>query len=166
MQALIQTSDTPPHIATAASLIGERETALNDSKFIRSIWAKLNIPWLKNAPWCGGFVAYCLDVWGLPYQNSPYRALEWANYGSACVIPHLGCIAVLKRKGGGHVAFVIGYRIIAGESWLLLLGGNQSDSVSLTAVRSSNVECFRGLQKHGLPLYPASYFSKQISNFA
>lgn len=170
MQALIQTPDTPPHLATAASLIGLRETALNDSPFIRSIWARLNIPWLKNAPWCGGFVAYCLDAWKIPYQKSPYRALEWVNYGGACVLPHLGCIAVLKRKGGGHVAFVIGCRIIAGESWLLLLGGNQGDAVSITPVRESSVECFRavpdGLKKVALPEYPYSYFTKQTTGFA
>lgn len=163
MQALIQAPDTPAHLAVAANLIGQRESALNDSPFIRSLWARLNIPWLKNAPWCGGFVAYVLDVCKLPYQKSPYRALEWANYGGACALPHLGCVAVMERKGGGHVAFVVGGRVIAGEQWYLLLGGNQGDAVSIMAVKESSIKCYRavpdGLQKAKVPLYPYSYFA-------
>lgn len=160
----------PAHIVVASNYIGQRESDINDSPFIRSIWARLNIPWLKNAPWCGGFVAFALDKCGLPYQNKPYRALEWASYGNSCVIPHLGCVAVLKRKGGGHVAFVVGMRFIAGENWLLLLGGNQGDAVNITPVKADSIECYRGvpdgLQKKPIPEYPYEYFKAANKGFA
>lgn len=152
----------PPHIGIAAQYLGQRETeAMNKSPFIRSIWARFGVGWLLGQPWCGGFVAHCLDVCSLPYVKTFYRALDWAKYGGGQIAPHEGCIGVIRRKGGGHVGFIVGQTIIAGELFYLLLGGNQGDSVSVVTVKSSDFECYRSVPD-GLTKYPLPTFGSKM----
>lgn len=44
------------------------------------------------------------------------------------LLPELGCIVVFTRQGGGHVGFAVG-RDKFGN--LLILGGNQSDAMTI-----------------------------------
>lgn len=89
--------------------------------------------------WCGTFVAHCLRVAGLAYPKQWYRALDYANYGLPLSKPVYGCIAVLKRAGGGHVGFVVGENE---KGDLLLLGGNQNNAVNISAFSKERVVCY------------------------
>ena len=104
-------------------------------------WIRSLKGWFKDdeTPWCGTFVAHCLDVAGLPIPKHWYRAKAYLDYGAACnkdSIP-FGAICVKGRTGGGHVFFAVarspdGQRIYG-------LGGNQSNMVNIAAFRLSDI---------------------------
>lgn len=88
-----------------------------------------------ETPWCGLFVGHTLGVAGRHVIKDWYRAAAWAGAGLTKLDkPAYGCIVTFTRQGGGHVGFV------AGEDkngHLLVLGGNQSNRVSIAAFPKS-----------------------------
>lgn len=123
----------PQWIAIARSLIGTRETpgASNNAKIMS--WANklgakvLGITYPGDAtPWCGLFVAHCVNSAGLKPAAIAIRAKSWATWGFA-VRPCLGAVLVFGREGGGHVGFYVG----EDASHYFVLGGNQGDAVSI-----------------------------------
>lgn len=94
-------------------------------------WLRKLRAWWKDdeTPWCGTFVAHCLQETGLPVIKNWFRAKEWASYGVALrgnnVAP--GAILVFVRQGGGHVGFYVG----EDASFYFVLGGNQSNGVNI-----------------------------------
>jgi uncharacterized protein (TIGR02594 family) len=99
-------------------------------------WAKALGGWVagyfKNddIPWCGLFMAHVLGA-TLPEEllpSNPLSAKAWASFGRPLNVPSLGCVLVFSRSGGGHVGLYVGETMTA----YLVLGGNQSNSVSLT----------------------------------
>ena len=64
-----------------------------------------------------------------PVKNS-FRAREWESFGKKLQDPVYGAIGVKHRKGGGHVAFVVGKS--ADGASLYMLGGNQQDRVQIS----------------------------------
>lgn len=83
-----------------------------------------------ETPWCGTFVAHCIEHAGYSVPKYWMRAREWTNWGRALDVPVVGCIVVFERRGGGHVGFVIGTDDCGN---LLVLGGNQGNEVSIDA---------------------------------
>jgi uncharacterized protein (TIGR02594 family) len=89
-----------------------------------------------STPWCSAFVNWCLAQAGIEGTDSGW-ARSWAQWGEPVDPPPLGAIAVWARGRRsvdeavitGHVAFVVEDR---GDS-LIVLGGNQCDSVCLKA---------------------------------
>lgn len=91
---------------------------------------KLRAWWTDDeTPWCGTFVAHCLQAAGLPIIKNWFRAKEWAEYGSNLRSTHVapGAILVFAREGGGHVGFYVG----EDANFYFVLGGNQSNSVNV-----------------------------------
>ncbi len=81
-----------------------------------------------RTPWCASFVCWVLEKAGLPNPRTA-RAADFAVYGVP-TYAEPGCIVVLDKAapdagGSGHCAFLVG--VDGGD--LLLLGGNQSNSV-------------------------------------
>ena len=97
-------------IAEARKHIGLKE---NTSKFAHSPtilgWLKkLGAWWMDDeTPWCGTFVAHCLQTAGVKFPKNWYRALAYLNGGTKLAKPCYGCVAVKTRVGGGHVCFVV-----------------------------------------------------------
>jgi len=100
-------------------------------------WAKqADIPYSgDDVAWCGLFVAHCIGA-TLPDEPLPSRPLSaraWTGWGRQ-VTPGLGAVLVFWRgvRAGwqGHVGFY------AGEdgSAFSVLGGNQSDRVSMARI--------------------------------
>lgn len=142
----------PTYLTAARRDIGQREAlGPNDSKWIRGMWAKFSAGWLLGQPWCGGAVAKWLSDAGYPIPKHYYRALAWAEYGMPCPKPMQGAIAVLTRKGGGHVAFVTG--VTSDGSHVRLLGGNQNDAVNESWFPASRITTYRVVG--GVPRIPA-----------
>jgi uncharacterized protein (TIGR02594 family) len=138
----------PVWITHAKKFIGLKETpGIADNKIILDM-AKKAKSWLgalynkDSIPWCGLFVSYCMELAGFkpPKSFVGVRASDWGGWGvklsPLLVRVPLGAVAVFKRKGGGHVGFVVGnYK--TGE--LAILGGNQSDAVNIRKFTRENL---------------------------
>ncbi len=76
--------------------------------------------------WCAAFVNWCFRKASCKTPNSA-RALSWRRWGAPLNEPIFGCLAVFRREKGGHVGFVVGIE----KRHLVILGGNQSDSICI-----------------------------------
>jgi uncharacterized protein (TIGR02594 family) len=91
---------------------------------------KLKAWWSEDeTPWCGTFVAHCLQEAGLPIVKNWFRAKAWADYGANLRATHIapGAILIFVRTGGGHVGFYVG----EDKTYFYVLGGNQSNMVNV-----------------------------------
>jgi uncharacterized protein (TIGR02594 family) len=97
-------------------------------------WAKdLDIQYPSDdIAWCGLFVGHCIGA-TLPQEPlpaNPLGARQWERFGDSTE-PRVGAVMVFWRKslqsGLGHVGFYVG----EDHDGYQILGGNQSDSVSL-----------------------------------
>lgn len=124
--------------------VAERPGAASNPNIID--WAgDLGIPYkTDDIPWCGLFVAHCigstLTTEALP--TNPLGARNWNRFGAPCGAQP-GAVVVFWRKsptsGLGHVGFY------AGEDGkaIHVLGGNQSDKVSVARVEKSRLIGYR-----------------------
>jgi uncharacterized protein (TIGR02594 family) len=101
--------------------------------------AQLKAWWKEDeTPWCGTFVAHCLQDAGYAIAKDRFRALGWRDWGKI-VSPQLGAIMVFSRQGGGHVAFYIGEDVRR----YYVLGGNQGNKVGYTWIAKSRLVACR-----------------------
>jgi uncharacterized protein (TIGR02594 family) len=133
----------PPWLPVARSLLGTREIpGPKHSSFIAEGWSRLGAPWFNDdeTPWCGFFVAHCLQEVGIaiPGKGLFARARAWLDWGTACS-PMVGAVAVFGRDGGGHVGFVVG----ESSAHYYVLGGNQSNMVSIAPIAKARSLGFR-----------------------
>ncbi|MBO0155285.1 TIGR02594 family protein, partial [Vibrio parahaemolyticus] len=66
---------------------------------------------------------------GITPVKEAYRAKEWKGFGKNISEPIHGALGIKSRKGGGHVAFVVGKS--PDGRHLYMLGGNQSNQVNI-----------------------------------
>lgn len=121
----------------ARRLIGTREdpTSGNNPQILD--WAKdQGIPYGgDDIPWCGLFVGHCVGstLTSEPLPTNILGARSWERFGVK-TDPSPGAVMVFWRKsrqsGLGHVGFYAG----EDDGAYRILGGNQSDSVSLAWV--------------------------------
>lgn len=87
-----------------------------------------------DIPWCGLFAAIVAHRAGKAVPASPLWARNWAKFGVAAPVAGLGDVLVFERPGGGgHVGFYIAEDATAYH----VLGGNQSNRVSITRIAKS-----------------------------
>ena len=84
-------------------------------------------------PWCSSYACFCMETAGIPSPRSA-AAASWMAWGEPS-LPRLGAVAVFKRVGGHHVAFMLAK---IGDV-LVVLGGNQGNAVSLTALSAASL---------------------------
>jgi uncharacterized protein (TIGR02594 family) len=94
-------------------------------------------------PWCASFVNWCLRVAGIVGTNSA-RARSFLTWGVPVPITEAqrGDIVVLARGKNiseGHVGFYTGRK----DNNVLLLGGNQSNRVSISTFPLSTIISIR-----------------------
>lgn len=133
--------NVPEWIEAAFHELGVKEISGSGSNpRVEQYHDAVGIPWAKDdVPWCASFVGFCMLKAGYQLPKNPYRALSWLTFGVSAGKPVFGAIAVKKRKGGGHVTFVVGRK---GE-YLYCLGGNQHDAVNVAVYHESVFEDFR-----------------------
>jgi uncharacterized protein (TIGR02594 family) len=93
--------------------------------------------------WCSAFVNWCMEqanIMGTGRSN----ARSWLDWGGSCVgVPGYGVVTILTRgsRNGwrGHVGFYVGRE----GANLLLLGGNQDNSVSIKEYAASRLLGYR-----------------------
>lgn len=144
----------PRWLVEARRLIGTKEIpGPQHNPVIVSWWKRLGAVWFKDdeTPWCGGFVAHCIETAGLSFPKHYPRALAWADWGKPCP-PTVGAVVVFRRQGGGHVGFLVG----EDAQHYHVLGGNQSNSVNIMRLDKARAVAIRwpkelGLLTPGLP---------------
>ena len=130
-------SSEPEWLSIGRSLIGQREIrGPSHNNWIAKGWARLGAGWFNDdeTPWCGFFVAHCVDAVGLPFPGKGLfaRAKAWLDWGKV-TRPVLGAVVIFGREGGGHVGFLVGE---SAANWYVL-GGNQSNAVTITPIAKS-----------------------------
>lgn len=141
----------PAWMTNAYAEIGlkEKDGALNEPRVI-ALYAETGNAWVKDdaVPWCGAFVGAMFaragrsDVRPPGEKANALRAREWLKVGSPTQSPRSGDICVFSRGNNaiqGHVAF---YVEDAGDK-IKVLGGNQSNKVSVAAYPKSRLLGFR-----------------------
>ncbi len=99
--------------------------------------------------WCAAFVGACLERSNLVSTRS-LAARSYLTWGRASE-PEPGCITILSRGDDpalGHVGFLVGLT----TDKIVLLGGNQSDSVSVAAFDRSRLLACRLPSAQPMPL--------------
>lgn len=128
-----------PWMVEAAAVRGLHE-ARNNGR-LRGWFAKA-VSWIdpRDVAWCGAFVLTCLQL-GLGEVVAPKKPLlarGWLPFGVPCD-PVFGAVLVFWRgsRDGwkGHVGFYYG----EDETHFHVLGGNQSDAVTVTRIAKSRL---------------------------
>ncbi|ETD90412.1 NlpC/P60 family protein [Rhodobacter capsulatus] len=94
----------------------------------------------RAMPWCGAFVASCLRAAlpGVILPDTPLAARAWGRFGDP-VAPVFGAVLVFWRGAPsgwqGHVGFCRGEDASAYH----VLGGNQSDAVTVTRIAKTRL---------------------------
>lgn len=104
-----------------------------------------------SVPWCGLFAAVVAKRATWPVVASPLWARNWQHFGRAVKTEDaaLGDVLVFVRDGGGHVGFYVGEDATAFH----VLGGNQSDAVTITRILKSRcIAVRRPVWRVGQPL--------------
>jgi len=109
-----------------------------------------------SVPWCASFACFCVEAAGLRSPRSA-RARDFLAWGASIFPPPLGAVTILRRSSGpgaagadvvdapGHVGFFLWQspRDRTGYSEIFLLGGNQTDRVSVAIYPSDRVIGYR-----------------------
>jgi uncharacterized protein (TIGR02594 family) len=146
-----------PWIVAGKKYVGLREIPgpRHDSTIV--MWLKkLNAWWTDDeTPWCGVFVAHCMQSCNLKTPKYWMRAKDWnEGWGVKLKNPIVGCVVVFERKGGGHVGFVLGE---TSDDRLVVLGGNQSNMVNIAKFDKSRVVGY---------YWPGDYKSSEAYNYS
>lgn len=162
-------SDKPElkHVEIARSYLGLTEIAATNKHPTIDAWAKtLSGEWLIGQPWCGTFMAQVFKEAGLETKipKDFYRAKAWESVGTKLNAPAYGCIVTFTRDGGGHVGLVVGK---TKNGLLKVLGGNQSNAVTIQDFDPKRVTAYRWVStgtapldhRYDLPVLPAGKIS-------
>lgn len=136
-----------PWMAEAARIKGLHEA--RDTARLRA-WFDRSVAWIdpREIPWCGAFVATVLRRWepGIALPDNPLGARNWGRFGTE-VAPQFGAVLTFWRGAPsgwkGHVGFYWGEDATAFH----VLGGNQSDAVTITRIAKTRL--LRARWPHG-----------------
>lgn len=126
----------PKWLTLARAEIGTLETpGPKSNPKVLAFFKDVGCSWVKgdDTAWCGAYLGAILKRSGIePLPPSKVLgARNWERWGERLEQPLLGCIGVKRRQGGeawqGHVGLVVA----ANQTTVWMLGGNQSDSVSI-----------------------------------
>lgn len=145
--------DQPAWLTAAWRELGQKEIVGGaDNGRIVSYFRQSGHPEIGDdeTPWCAAFVGAMLEHGGQKSTRS-LRARSYLNWGVAIERSRSGAVAVLSRGRNsalGHVGFVVGET----DDALILLGGNQSNAVSVQAFDRSRLLGLRWPEDPGPPL--------------
>lgn len=130
----LKNEKSPKILLEAYKLIGIKEIVGKDHNPKILEWAKglgLEKTYTNDEiPWCGLFIAHCCRLASLAVVVNPLWAKNWNNFGTRQTIAMLGDVLVFSRETGGHVGIYVG----EDEKCYHVLGGNQSNQVSVTRI--------------------------------
>jgi uncharacterized protein (TIGR02594 family) len=135
----------PRWLTIARGDLGTRETPgpASNSKIMawaRKLGSRLGITYADDSvPWCGLFVGRVMLEAGFTPPQIAVRASSWDAWGVPVSKVYLGAVARFQRPGGGHVAIIVGQD----ADHLQVIGGNQSDAVTITWIAKSRCVAMR-----------------------
>lgn len=88
----------------------------------------------RHSLWCGAFVDYVLKQTG--HAGGGNLARGYARYGTPVSGPQVGAIAVMSRRGGGHVGFVTG---VDASGNVVVISGNHGNRVAESVYPTSRI---------------------------
>lgn len=88
--------------------------------------------------WCARFMNMVLQHAGFHGTGSDMAA-SFAHYGQRVSGPQVGAIAVMKRRGGGHVGIISG---IDSRGQLRMISGNSHNRVREATVSRAHIYAF------------------------
>jgi uncharacterized protein (TIGR02594 family) len=109
----------------------------------------------KRTEWCAAFANAVLEESGIKSNNDhkyPLTARAFLDWGVAVKTPEPGDIVVFPRGNQGwqgHVGFFLKETILNGVHYYYILGGNQSNKVSIELYRANKV---LGIRRPNIPL--------------
>lgn len=145
---MIPLTSKPTWIVIAEKYLGLHEgPGAEDNPEVVKFYAEAGSPGVRHdaVPWCAAFVGGVLHEAGIDGTGSLMaRSYEKWGIGLDMHSPVYGCIGVKRRKGGGHVCFVLGET----PTTFICLGGNQGDRVCIEAIpkRKSADDYFTALR--------------------
>lgn len=129
----------PPWVSEARRYLG-----MNERTNAKTLDKALGLD-ASEIAWCGAFVGLVIAT-ALPHEPMPANPLgsrNWLKFGRELLQPQVGAVAVFWRgtKDGwqGHVGIVVGQD----ATHLHILGGNQSDSVSIARIDKGRLLGYR-----------------------
>lgn len=118
-----------PHILEAL----DWADGVKDGKYLQGIHD-------DETPWCSSWACGKLEMGGVKSWRGAW-AQAAAQWGQKLAGPAVGCIVVFKwSPSAGHVGFVVGK---SADGRLMVLGGNQSDAVTISAFGTGQVLAYR-----------------------
>lgn len=138
----------PLWLNIARKEIGTKEVpGPGDNPAIAKYWSDAGIAdaamGQDEVPWCAAFVGAMLAR-GHQSGTGAANARSYEKWGRALASPCLGCVVVISRppvSWQGHVAFYLGTDKAARR--VRVLGGNQSDAVSIGEFSLDRVVAYR-----------------------
>lgn len=96
-----------------------------------------------EVPWCAAFAGSCLTAGGVDISAIPRArvllARAYLDVGVPLIEPRVGAVCVVTRANAGpeagHVGFVTGWT----DTHVMLLGGNQSNAVTVAPFRRADI---------------------------
>ncbi|MEZ5853943.1 MAG: TIGR02594 family protein [Hyphomicrobiaceae bacterium] len=147
----------PEWMTHAWGELGQREVAGRGSNArIADYFRRVGHPDISDdaVPWCAAFVGACLERAGIASTQS-LLARSYLDWGAPALDERPGAIAVLTRgtdPAAGHVGFLVG----ATPDGIFLLGGNQSDAVSIARFDRSRLIALRLPEPTAAAVKPAT----------
>lgn len=98
--------------------------------------------------WCSAAVIYAESVCNkYSLDDVNLMARSWLDYGEKTLTPEIGDIVILWRESvnswKGHVGYFLGYSCYnCSDPMVYVLGGNQSNSISVKAMDSNRILAF------------------------
>ena len=140
------------HVGIARSYLGLKEIGVTNKNPTIDAWAQtLSGKWLIGQPWCGTFMAQVFKEAGLSTKvpKEFFRAKAWETAGTKLDKFAYGCVVAFTRDGGGHVGIVVGK---TKSGTLKVLGGNQSNAVTIQDFDPKRVTSYRWVSSGSVPL--------------
>jgi len=136
------------YLSALNELVVEQIPSKESNPRILQYFSAVNIPTdgtvalHDETSWCAAFVSWVLEQCSIPSKRTLW-ALTYAHFGVKLDAPIKGCLVVLKRgEKNGHV----GFYDCEDENSIFVLGGNQSNKVTISAFPKDRLIAYRGLE--------------------
>ncbi len=117
----------------------ERMRGLHEQRNTAALraWFDRSVAWIdpREIPWCGAFVASCFRQWrpAILLPENPLGARNWSRFGKASA-PVFGSVLVFWRGSPSGWQGHVGFYHAEDDTHFHVLGGNQSNAVTVTRV--------------------------------
>ena len=124
------------HRAATAPIISVGSASGNDLVTEARKYLGTN-PTGRKSLWCGAFMDLVLRRTG--HKGGGNLAMGYAHYGRRVSGPQVGAIAVIKRRGGGHVGVVVG---VDPNGNPIVVSGNHNRTVAQSVYPRSRIVAY------------------------